>query len=45
MGIQWLKRSYRVSTMSCFMLDERVPFRFYDKILGSQKDVGKLRES
>jgi len=34
MVIQWLKRSYRVCTMSSFMLDPRVPFRFYDKRFG-----------
>ena len=35
-GIKWMRRSYRVCTMSCFMLDPRVPCRFYDKRFGSQ---------
>ena len=44
MGIQWLKRSYRVCTRSCFMLDQRVPFRSYDKRIGSPRHAVKLRE-
>ena len=30
--------------MSCFLLDPRVPCRFYDKRFGSQQDVGSLTE-
>ena len=44
MGIQWLKRWYRVCMRSCFMLDQRVPFRSYNKRFGSPRDVVNLRE-
>ena len=44
MGIQWFKRSYRVCTRSCCMLDQRAPFRSYDKRFVSPRDAVKLRE-
>lgn len=42
-GIQWSKRSYRVYTGSCFILDQRVPFRSCDKRFGSSRDAVRLR--
>ena len=42
-GIQWSKRSYRVCTRSCFILDQRVPFRSCDKRFGSPRDAVRLR--